>query len=144
MKNHRYLVNILHILVVSVLLLMGIVVRTFSPATVFPKISIPMLVLLSLVPMVIEQRVGGGRQRKWSVSTVVGGVTFTVLPWCAGWNPGMPVWKLWIAATVVFGVTDRIYGSIVHKLSSGSRGRFAPEANALMLYLASQCLQGLI
>lgn len=144
MKENRYFVNIMHIGTISVWILCGVLVRTFLPRTVFPHISIPMLVLCSLIPMVIACRVGEKEKKNFAVSGLLGGITFTVLPLCAGWDIGMPVWKLLLAGTVVFGMTDMLYSSMKLRINSGPCGRFAPETNALILYLASQCLQGLI
>lgn len=144
MKENRYFINIMHIGTVSALLLCGVLVRTFLPRTVFPHITIPMLVLCSLIPMVIAYHVGEKEKKNPVISTLLGGLTFTILSLCAGWDIGMPVWKLFIVGTVVFGMTDILYSSMKLRINSGPCGRFAPEINALMLYLASQCLQGLI
>lgn len=144
MKKNQYLVNLLHILIVGMVCLAAVIVRAVCPGTVFAHISIPMLVLLTLIPMVLKFRFGENEKKNWMISTLIGGITFTVLPLCAGWELGMPVWELLIAGTAVFGITDILFSSLELILTSGPCGRFAPETNALILYLASQCLQGLI
>lgn len=144
MRENRYLVNILHMIVVGVLCLTGIVVRTMYPETVFPHISIPMLVLVSLIPMVLGYYLGSESENNWMISTLLAGFTVTVLPLLAGWEIGMPIWKLGLAGLMVFGVTDILYKSMKHRLTSGTCGWLAPLSNAAMLYLASQSLQGLI
>lgn len=49
-----------------------------------------------------------------------------------------------VTGPAVFGITNTIYNSLKLRLTANPCERIAPEANVLMLYLASQCLQGLI
>ena len=143
MKKNLYFMNILHTGIVVLFCLAGILIRTFSVNTVLPRITIPFLVMLSLIPMVLEYYLVGASERNSIISMVLGGLTVTLLPICAGLDLGMPLWVLAAAGTAVFGVTDLLYRSIGERISSGSYSRWAPVANAVMLYLASQCLQGL-
>lgn len=144
MKKNLYFINILHTGVVALFCLAGIFIRTFSVNTVLPRITITFMVMITLIPMVLEYYMVSERDRDPFISMVFGGLAFTILPACSSLTTGIPLWKLMVAGTVVFGVTDLLYRSIGERISSGSYSRLAPAANAVMLYLASQCLQGLL
>lgn len=144
MKKNMYLINILHAVTLGIACLVEIVVRTFWPSTLLPHISIPGMVLLSLIPMVIEYYLVSEIKRDWLISVLLAGATFAFLPVCAGLDVGASILKLFAVGAAVFGVTDILYRSIGEKMSSGSYVKIAPIANAFVLYLASQCLQGLL
>ena len=144
MKKNPYFINILLVAVTFLAYLVGMLVQTFSPATILPRIGIPFLVILSLIALVIEHYLVGEKQRERIGAIVLAGATFTALPICAGWEIGMPIWKLFAAGAIVFGVVDMFYEGIGEKMSSGPHGKFSPIANAVLLFLASQCFQGLL
>lgn len=139
-----YLINILHAVTVAIACLAGIVIRTIGPSTLLPHISIPGMVLMSLIPMVIEYYLVSEIKRDWLISVLLAGAAFALLPLCAGLEVGVSTWTLFAIGAAVFGVTDILYRSIGEKMSSGSYLKIAPIANAFILYLASQCLQGLL
>lgn len=124
--------------------LIGIIIRVFYPTTVFPRIGMPLLVLLSLIPLVIEYYIAEENKRNWIITAILAGLTFTIFPLCAGWDTGITLWKLGAAGAIVFGLTDIIFRSIENRMSTYRCGKLASIANAVMLYLASQCLQGLL
>lgn len=143
MRKNLYFINILHILVVASSCLGGILIKTFFPDMVLARVSIPLLVLLSLIPMIVEAYMASEVKRNWLVNVLLAGIAFAVLPLCAGWNSDISYTTLFVAGAAVFGITDLLYRSMVERMSSGSSGRFAPIVNGIMLFLASQCFQGL-
>lgn len=144
MRKNLYFANIILIAEVGLYCLIFMVMSAIAPATVLPRMTIPFLVLLSVIPMVVKYYAAPKANGNWLITVLIAGVTFTLLPWCTHMMIDMPVWKLFVASTVVFAVTDVIYTSIGKRISSGTYSRFAPLTNGLMLYLASQCLQGLL
>lgn len=144
MKKNLYFVNLLLVAEVGLLCLFYILMNTFMPAAVLPRIDIPFLVLLSVIPMMIKYCTAPEAKGNLWISMIMAGLTFAILPMCANMNMTIPMWKLFVAGTAVFGITAVVYGSIGRRIASGSYGRFAPIVNGLMLYLASQCLQGLL
>lgn len=144
MNKKPFVLNILLVIVVAVTCAAGVLLRAFSPAAVLPRVSLPLLVLLSLVALVLERYLAPGSERRWAVIIPLGGATFGLLPWCAGLDTGLPVWMLLLVGTVVFGVTAAAYGAIERRMAGVSGARLAPVAHALGLYLASQGLVGLL
>ena len=128
----------------GILCLIHVLVKAFSPGTILSPIGIPFFVAVSVTALVLECYLVGSVHREWLVSVIFAGATFTFLPVFAGWSIDLPLWKLFIAGMFVFGVTDVLYRSIGKRMSSGPSSKLAPFANGLILYLASQCFQGLL
>lgn len=144
MRKNLYLVNIILVAEIGLLCLIALVMKTFVPGVILPSFDIPLFVLLSVIPMMIKYYIAPEAEGNLWITVLMAGVTFTVLPLCAHIDMGLSAVKLLVAGTVVFGITNIIYTSIGKRIASGPYGRFAPAANGLMLYLASQCLQGLL
>lgn len=144
MRKNLYFINILHILVVASSCLGGILIKSFLPDMVLVRVSIPLLVLLSLIPMVVETYMVSGIKRNGLLNVLIAGITFTVLPLCVGGNSDVSYATLFVAGTAVFGITDILYRSMAERMASGLEGKFVPVINGIMLFLASQCFQGLL
>lgn len=144
MRKNPYFINILLVVVVGITSFAGLLVKAFSPATVLVRMGIPFLVILSLIPVVLEHYLVKEKQRERVGSILLAGATFTVLLLCAGWSVKMPIWMLFAVGATVFGAVDLFYTGMGQRMSSGPCGKLSPIVNGVMLYLASQCLQGLV
>lgn len=144
MKEKFYLKNTLLAVEMGIVCLAVVLGRTFIPGFGLPYWDIPFMVLLSVIPMVIAGYLKTESDENCVYSIVLAGLTFSLLPFCAGWNTGMPFWKLFVAGAVIFGVVDVFYTSIKERVASGPKAALALIANGFLLYLASQCLQGLL
>lgn len=144
MRKNPYITNILLIVITGAACLLHLLVSTFCPGYILPDISIPMLVLLSVTALVSEYYLVKEIERNRVVSASIAALTFAVLPACIGWNKALPMWKLFFIGFAVFFVTDILFEAISEKIYSGPRAIFSLIANGFILYLASQCLQGLL
>lgn len=144
MKKSPYFLNMLLILTVGTVCMAGLLIQAFAPAVILPRVTIPLLVLLSLIPLVIEYYLGINGTAPWVSRILLAGAAFALLPWCAGLQVGVPLWKMFLAGASVFGVTAMLYKSIGRRMASGPKAVFSPVIQAFCLYLASQCLQGLL
>jgi len=144
MKNRMYLLNTLLAVVVSVTLLAIVLVHTFLPAVIIPKVSIPNLVLLSLITLLIDRMAAPGAPRCYICIPLFSAITFGLLPWTAGYIPAAEIWKLALGGGIVFTATTWLFTSICERLSSGPASKAAPFVSAFGLYFAAQCLTGLI
>ncbi len=141
MKKNVYFLNILLVLLTTALCLWAVLVRTFAPAVLLPHISIPLLVLVSVAALVLEQWLGGEGKREWIGSVVFGGLTLSVLPLCAGLNGDLSVITLFLVAAAVFGITALLYTSMCERMSGG---KLAALINGGILCLAAQFFQGIL
>ena len=144
MKERTYLLNILLAAVVGAACAVGVLVDTFAPFAILPHPGIPLMVLLTVLPLAAEYYIGAPKKRDWIGSTVLAGLTFAVLPACAGMTGGLPLWKLFIVGAVVFAVVTVLYTSMGHRMRSGAKAKAAPAVNALLLFLAAQFFQGIL
>ena len=139
-----YVLNTILAVVVLVTLLAIMLVHTFLPNFVTPKVSIPNLVALSLIALVLDHYIAKGADRCYICIPVFAIITFGLLPFCAGYIPAAEIWKLAIGGGVVFTITTILFTSVQDRLSSGPAKKAAPVISALGLYLAAQCLTGIL
>lgn len=139
-----YVLNTILAVVVLIALLAIMLVHTFLPNIVIPKVSIPNLVLLSLIALVLDHYIAKGAQRCYICIPVFAILTFGLLPFCAGYIPAAEIWKLAIGGGAVFTIVTFLFTSVQDRLSSGPAKKAAPIISALGLYLAAQCLTGIL
>ena len=139
-----YVLNTILAVVVLITLTAIILVHTFLPNFVIPKVSIPNLVLLSLIALVLDHYIARGADRCYICIPVFAVITFGLLPFCAGYIPAAEIWKLAIGGGAVFTVTTFLFTSVQDRLASGPACKAAPVISALGLYFAAQCLTGII
>lgn len=126
MKSSFYLKN--KLLIGEVFLLGGavILIRAFWPGFLLPRMDLPVLTVLSVIPMIlsamIRKRTESEGNRLFSI--FLAGATLALLPFITGWSGGIPLWKLFFSGTAVFGITDVIYTSMADRIFSGNRASF--------------------
>lgn len=139
-----YVLNTILAVVVLVTLLAIMLVHTFLPNFVTPKVSIPNLVALSLIALVLDHYIAKGADRCYICIPVFAILTFGLLPFCAVYIPAAEIWKLAIGGGVVFTIVTILFTSVQDRLSSGPAKKAAPVISALGLYFAAQCLTGIL
>lgn len=144
MKNNKYFLNTALAAVVGLALAVCVILRTFLPAIVLPQLSIPNMVLLSLVALLLDHYFAKGAKRCWICIPVFACLTFGVLPNVASFVRVWDALKLAAVGCVTFTATTWLYTSIQSRLASGPVAKAAPVLSALGLYLASQCFAGLL
>ena len=144
MKNRTYLLNTILAVVVGIAMLAVMLVRTFLPNFIIPKVSIPNLMLLSLIALVLDHYLAKGAQRCYICIPVFALISFGLLPWVAGYVDVNGMWKLAIAGAAVFTAATWLFTTMRDRLSSGPACKAAPFISALGLYLAAQCLTNII
>ena len=142
--NKKYVLNTALAVVLGVALLVVIAMGTFAPQYFAPKVGIVNLVIVSLVALVADRYIAPGAERCYICIPLFALITFAVLPFAAGFAPANEIWKIAIGGAVVFTATTWLYTAICDRLSSGPAAKAAPVISALCLYLAAQCLSGMI
>lgn len=128
----------------GIALLICAVIRTMVPMAILPKLDIPNMVLLSLMALLIQHYLGKNSDVPVIAALLLSGLTFSLLPVAMGFVLPAQMGKLAIVGGVVYTATAWIYGELLEWLSSGSGCKAGPVLGALGLYLASQCLSGMI
>lgn len=144
MKNKTYALNTLLTCVLGGVLFAAVLVRTFAPAVIMPQLNIPNMVLVSLIALLLDHYLAPGAKRCYICVPVFAAVVFGLLPFAACFVGALEAVKLGIVGGVVFTVTTWLFSSIQDRLSTGPAAKVAPVLSALGLYLASQCMMGII
>ena len=144
MKNNKYFLNTALAVEVGVALAACVLLRTFIPAIVLPQLSIPNMVLLSLIALLLDHYLAPGAKRCWICIPVIGCLTFGLLPYAASFAGVLEALKLAVVGGAVFTVTTGLFTSIQDRLRSGPAAKFALILSAFGLYLASQCFAGML
>ena len=144
MKNRKYTSNVALPVVLGIFLLTCVLVRTFNPMAVLPRLDVPMVVALSLAALLSSHYLTHGREACDVFSLVLAGITFGLLPYVSGFATGMGALKLALVGGVTFFVAAWLFDEMMERLSSGPAAKAAPVFSALGLYLAAQCFAGII
>lgn len=143
MKNKMYTLNTMLADILCLILLILVLVRTFLPNFIIPKLDVPNMVAVSLLALIADYYLAPGAKRCYWCIAGLGAVTFGLLPFAACFVGGTDAVKLGITGGIVFAVTTFIFTDMAERLSSGPAAKAAPVVSALGLYLAAQCLMGM-
>lgn len=144
MKNKTYMLNTFLAAVLGIYLLVCIVIRTFAPQIILPKANIPNLVLISLIALVLDHYLTPGAKRCYICIPVFSAITFGLLPYAAAFVTPLEALKLAVVGCVTFTVITWLFTTIQERLSSGPAAKASAFFSAVSLYMASQCLIGMI
>lgn len=141
MKSNTYYLNTLLAMVLGLALLVCVLVRTFHPAAVLPRLDIPAMTFLSLLVLLAEFYLAPGAKRRYLPVFLLSALTFGLLPMAAGMTGW---WKLSIIGGAVFTAVTGLFTSALSRITSGPAAKAAPAISAVGIYLAAQALTGIL
>ena len=141
MKNKLSLSLIL-IVILCISLLILVLVRTFIPIVILPKFNASNITIVSLIALVINYYLNDEEHELISIIFAV--VAFGVLPYVSGFVTIIDALLLAVKGGLIFTVLMFLFLSIVNRLSTNDKNKFAPIISAFLLFLAIQCLLGII
>lgn len=144
MKKRNYASNLALSVVLGIFLVICLLVRTFNPMAVLPRLDVPMVVALSLVALLAAHYLAKAQEACDAISLVLAAVSFGLLPYVSGFAAVMDALKLALVGGIAFFVTAWLFDEMMERLSSGPAAKAAPALSALGLYLAAQCFAGMI
>lgn len=144
MKNKTYTLNTLLAVILGAVLLIAVFVRTFAPAIILPELDLPNMVLLSLLALLLDHYLAPGAKRCYICIPVFSAITFGLLPFAACFVGALDALKLALIGCAVFTAATWLFTSMEDRLSTGPAAKAAPIVSALGLYLAAQCLMGIL
>ena len=144
MKNNKYFLNTALAVVLGVALMTCVVLRTFIPAIVLPRLDIPNMVLLSLIALLADHYLAKDAKRCYLCIPLLSGLSFGLLPFAAGFLTGWEALWTGLIGAAVFTALTFLFSSARERLSTGPKARLAPVLTAFGLYLACQCFAGLL
>lgn len=144
MKNKTYFLNTILAVVLGCILLIAVLVRTFAPFVIIPELNIPNMVAVSLLALLVEHYLSIKEKHCYVCVCLFAAASFGVMPVAAGFATAMEALKLAAVGGVVFAVTTLLFTSMQERLASGPSKKLAPVLSAFGLYLAAQCLTGIL
>lgn len=144
MKGNKYILNTVLAVVLGLSLLACVLIHTFAPAVIIPKLSIPNLALVCLVSLLIDHYLTRGAQRNYLFVAALAVISFGLLPWAAGMAALSEAWKLALVGGGLFTVLTFLFTSVQDRLSSGPAAFAAPMLSTFGLYLAVQGLSNIL
>lgn len=147
MKHNPLKRSVLLTLVVGAACLAWALVEIAAPLAIRPRFDLVMILALSLIALTLDAYLGAPSEPSWPAllaNTALGGIAFGLLPWCAGAAGGTPAWVLGLTGAAVFGIVSLLYSAALERIATGAKAPLAPAGTALMLFLAGQCLSGLL
>lgn len=144
MKNKSFFLCTALAAVLAVVLLIAVIVRTFLPAVNLPELNLPNMVLVSLLALLAEYYLAPGAKHCYLCVFLLSAVTFGLLPWAAGFAALEDTWKTALSGGIVFTAASLVFAAMQDRISSGKSSKGTMLISALGLYLAAQCLSGLI
>ena len=142
--NKMYRLNTLLGVVVAVFLLGCVAARAFCPTLILPNLDIPFIVLLSLIALVADHYLSADAKRCYICIPVLSALTFGLLPFAAFMVSAREALLLALVGGVSFTATTFLFTQIQERLSSGPAAKASAFFSAVSLYMAAQCLAGII
>lgn len=143
MKKNMYFLNTALAIVLGIALLVCVLLRTFVPGLILPRLDIPNMVLLSLVALLADHYLAGDAKRCYLCIPLLSGLSFGLLPFAAGFLTGWEALWIGLIGAAVFTALTFLFSSAQERLSTGPKARLAPVLTAFGLYLACQCFAGI-
>lgn len=142
MKRNDFFLNTLLAVVVGLAMFGCVLVSTFFPAVILPRLDIPAITLLSLAALLAEYYLAPGAKRQYLPIFAFSVLTFGLLPAAAGM--GAEVWKSALVGGAVFTAVTALYTSALRWIFSGTPAGAAPVISAVGIFLAVQALTGIL
>ena len=143
MKNRTYTLNTILAAVYGLAMLAVILVRAFLPRIILPQWNLSELALVSLVALVLDHYMAPGAKRCYICIPVFSALAFGLLSF-GGYLGIAESMRIMVLGAVVFTATTWLFTSMVDRISSGPVAKAAPIVSATCLYLAIQCIMGIL
>lgn len=144
MKKVKNLRMVLLTAVLLGLLMVMMVVKACYPAVILPMLNIPNMVLISVVVLLLENRLDPLAESNWWCNLLLAVLAFGLLPLMAGVTSLLDFWKVGLVGGGVFTLTALAMDSVRERLASGTKTGGALLVTALGIYLAAQCFSGIL
>ena len=141
MKNKLSLSLIL-VVTLFVSLLTLVLIRIFAPVVILPKFDVSSIAIISLIALVINHYLNDEDVNLISIIFAV--VAFGILPFASGFVTVVDALLLSLKGGLTFTALMFVFASIQDRLSINGKKWYAPLITAIMLFLAIQCLMGIM
>ncbi len=142
-KKHTLLGFILAIVTGTALLAL-LVTNAFLPHIILPRPTAGNIILLCLIALTLDYYIAHDRRHDFRFIPIYGALIFGLFPMAAFVAAPIESLRLALMGAVILTVLTYIFDTITERLSSSPAVKLAPLLSAFGLYLAAQCLIGII
>ncbi len=144
MKKHD-LFGLFLAVVTGVSLLAAMLIRAFLPHIILPAFDGMAILALSLIALVLDSYVAKDRKRIYWFTPLCSALIFGIFPWVACFLTYIDAIKFAILGAVISTIVTFVFDVIKSRLSVTPRATIvAPLISGFGIYLAAQCLMGII
>ena len=144
MKNNKYFRISALAITLGAALAVCRVLRTIIPWGVLPELTIPNMVLISLVSLLADHYLVPG-EKSWKIAFLpLSAVVFGLLSFASGFAGAGEALKLAVVGGIVYMLTGWLFVQMQDRFTSGPATKVTPVFSALGLYLAAQCFSGIM
>lgn len=143
MKKHD-LFGLFLAVVTGISLLAAMLIRAFLPHIILPTFDSMAILVLSLIALVLDSYIAKDRKRMYWFIPLYSALIFGVFPWVACFLTYIDTIKFGILGAVISTVVAFIFDIIKNRLSVTPATKIAPLISGFGIYLAAQCLMGII
>ncbi len=144
MKKQHDRLGIVLAATVGVYLLACMLLCTFLPRIILPKFDITVLVALSLVALLLDHYLLRGSRRDFRFLPLYGALIFGLFPLAATFLTPLYAAAAACKGALFFPILTWLFDAIIDRLEGSPATRVAPVIGAFGLFLATQCLEGLL
>ncbi len=130
--------------VTGIFLFAMVVIRSLLPQVILPRFNGMTLIALCLASLVLHHYLTHERKRAWLPLPLYGALIFGLFPLASGFVAPMDSLQLALMGALIATVVTLLYDLIIDRLSTGPTAKLAPLISAFGLFLAAQCLMGII
>ncbi len=144
MTKKKDLLGILLAAVTGASCLTAMLLKTFLPRIILPRPSGITVVALILVALVLDHYAAKGSRRDFWLIPVYGALIFGLFSLASCIAAPMAAGKLAIMGAVCFPVVTFLFDAAIDRLSTSPASKLAPAIAAFGIFLAAQCLMGIL
>ncbi len=144
MKKQKDILGILLAGTTGVALLVAMALRAFAPRIILPNFDASAVILVSLIALVLDHYLAKGSRHDFRLIPLYALLIFGLFPWAACFLAPMAALEFGLLGCIVFTALAFLFDTLMDRLASGPAAKFAPLISAFGLYLACQCLIGII
>ncbi len=125
-------------------LLAAILLRAFVPRLILPQLDATAIVTVSLIALLLDHYIAKGSRRNYFLIPVYAALIFGIFPFAACFTAPLNALHLAGLGAAAFTLATFLFDTMMDRLSSGPVAKAAPFVCVLGLFLAAQCLMGII
>ncbi len=144
MDKKRDLLGIILALVAGVSALTAMLIKVFSPSVILPRIDALAIIAISVLSLVLDFYIAKQSRRVYWLFGIYAALIFGIFPYAAGMLLPLDALKTALMGAVIFVVTTFLFDSLIKRLSLLRATKIAPAVCGVGIYLAAQCLMGII